>query len=350
MENYQLSGKEATALMINLLCSKLFLLAPGYFIDNAGSGALLTVIFVYAVAFAFFGIYSSKTKRDILSLIPSNFFKGLFGALSVLLLVFSGAGTFSQLVHYIKIMAMPKSPIAFLVIPFAAAMVLCAYAGLKSVGKVHGFFAPILFSVLLVLVLLSVQSFEFTNLFPIFGKGVRAVFAEGFFLLSSLFELLVLLYLPSLTSASFRKIGFSALSVSLFFFVLLIGAYLLIDGKTQNLPIFSVIRASALSRTDSLFLLLYALSGMLYLSAVLYFCAYIFGKTFGLATFKPLILPFALILISFSEITFLNPEGQIFLRYTSYFLWILPFLIPLIITWIKPKNKKFGRNGKRDEA
>ncbi len=340
MTTYKLSGFEATVLIINLLCCKLFLLTPLIFTENSGSGALITVCFIFVLAFLVFGIYVKKSGgKPVFSLIGNPFVRAVFGALSCLLLVFCGAVTFSRILYYAKAMAYPKTPLVFLALPLGISSVLCARTGLKSVGKTHGFFVPLLYAVLIVLVLLSAKSFRFTGLTPVLGKGFYAVFGSGFFLLSSLFESLVLFYLPAFTNAPIKKVGFSALSASFAYYLFVIGGFLLIGGKAQTLPLFSVIRASFFSRTDSLFLLLYATAGMLYLASVIYFSAFIFAKTFKVPHVKPLIIPIALIILSFAEISFFNPEEQFVIQNMQKILWVIPFLLPVCFACFKPQAK-----------
>ena len=171
------------------------------------------------------------------------------------------------------------------------------------------------------------------------GKGFLPVFGNGFFLLSNLFELLILLYLPKNLKGSFRKVGFYSLSISFFLYAAVISAFLLIGGKSPDLPLFSVIQSGHLRRTDSAFLLLFALSQMLYLSTVLYFSVRIFSESVCLTQKSLLTIPFALILISFSGVSFFTAGGQKILSALSKFMWAVTFFIPIILPVFKEKRR-----------
>ena len=126
--------------------------------------------------------------------------------------------------------------------------------------------------------------------------------------------------------------------ISLLIYLATVSAFLLTGGNSPDLPLLSVIQAGHFRRTDSIFLLLFALSQMLYLSTVLYFAVQIFCDSFNISQKKLQIMPFALILISFSGISFFNSGGQKLLSALSKGLWTITFLVPLIFSLFKEKK------------
>lgn len=315
---------------MNLLCSKLFLLCPYSFTSLSGSGAIFSVLLVFIIAFLFFAIYTKNKPSFINDRIKTPALKGFFGTVSSIFLLLSGTVTLSLVIYFTKMTSLSSSPLSFITVPFAVCMLCAAYPGLKCLGKLHGFFCPMLYILLAVLVLFCIPEFDFTNLTPIFGKGFINVFLKGFFMLSNLFEILIFLYLPPYVKGSYKKTVFSSLGISLVLYLLAVSAFLLIGGKTPDLPMFSVIRSGLLKSLDSVFLILYTISSMLYLSAVLFFSTKIFADSFEIKQAKNLIIPFGLILISFSSISFFSSYGQKFLSALSRFLWAIPFLLPFL--------------------
>lgn len=337
---YKLSDSEASLLLVNLLCSKLFLLTSGDFVSVSGSGALISVSLVFSASFLFFYIYTKKSVyQDILHCINSTPVKKIFGIVSSFLLIFSGSASLNLTAYFSKVTAFTSSPLSFLTIPFAVCMIFAASSGLKCIAKLNGFFTPVLYAALIILICFSYNSFDFTNLTPVFGKGFVSVFGNGFFLISNLFEFLILLYLPKNLKGSFKKVGFCSLLISFIIYLVAVSAFLLIGGKSPDLPLLSVIQSGHFRRTDSAFLLLFALARMLYLSTVLYFSVRIFCESLNITKKNLLVIPFALILISFSGISFFNSGGQMLLSFFSKWLWAIPFLIPIILTVIKEKHR-----------
>ncbi len=335
----KISRFEAVSLTVNLLCCKLFLLTPSFFIENAGSASLLTVLMIYAIALLFFLFFKKRTDSNLFSLMPSSFLKRLFHFTALLLTLFCCTVNLSLLIYFLKLLAFPRSPFLFLAIPFGLGMIVCAKGGIQSIGKTNGFFVPILFGVLLLLLALHLKKFSFFNLFPFFGKGVSETFVSGIFMLSSLFEILILFYLTEDYNGNISAVAFPSLFISALLYLFVIGATLLTDTSRTLPAVFTVMQTGLFGRSDGLFLILYTLSGLLYLSSMLFFATRMFQKAFLTPHWKPLCTPLALLCIAFSEITFLNPEGQAFLKHAGLFLWLIPFLIPLILMML-PKKKK----------
>ena len=332
MISKKISETEAVAIFINLFCAKLFLITPKDFVDLTGSGAIIFVVILFALAFIFFSLYIRKNAFRIAES------KTFLIIISSILIVY-GAITLSQLVYYAKVIWFIKSPLPFLTIPFAVCMVLAALHKFCTIGKINGFFVPIIYISVILITLTSYKAFDFTSLTPVFGKGGMNMIKSTGLLLSSVFEFILLLFLPQITDGSHKKTGFLALLFSSVIFVFVIGCYLLAGGDAKDLPLLYVIRSGFLGKSDSMFLILYAVSGFLYLGSILTFASLAFCKAFKINDQKNITLPLSLIIISLSGITFFSPEGKLFLKIFSSVLWAFPFLIPVIFIIFKRERK-----------
>ena len=339
MSEYKLSFKESVALYVNLFCSKLLLSTPLDLTERLGQGAVISIIFSFAVTILFFLLYTKNTNKDFISLIKNPFLKKGIATLLVVILIFCATTTLSLLTYYVKKLAYPSSPLAFLTIPFAVCMLYPAYFGLKSIAKLNGFFVPIIFVSLSLLVFLSFAEFDFTLLAPIFSKGAKSIIQSVFFMLSSLFELVLLLLAPKITKASFKKVGITSLLISCALYVLVIASFILLGTKASPLPVFTIIHSGFFSRADILFIIAYAISGMLYLATLLYFSSHILSCVFAPYLKQKFVFPLGLIIISLSSISFFSEMGQSFLNLVSKVLWIIPFVLPLFFIF-KKENKQ----------
>lgn len=315
-----MSEKEGIALVVNLLCSKLFLLTPLIFTKNSGSGALINVVFVFILAFLSFYVCSKYklTKNKI------------FSCAVLISVLFCTVSSLSLVVYYTKSMVLTRSPLAFITLLYAVCMLIPTLCGLKSIAKIHGFFVPIVYICLAILLFFSAKSFNYTNIFPIFGKGFSKIFLNGFFLLSMLFETVLLLFISEKTNGSVQKVGIASLSISLILYLGVIFSYIAIGEYGTALPIFSIIQNGIFGRGDSGLILLFTISNMLYLSAMLYFATEIFTETFSIQQNRNLNCAFLLFVTGLSGISFFSPEGQQILRLASFILWAVAFLIPLV--------------------
>lgn len=338
-QNNQVSKIEAVSVMVNLLCCKLFLLTPVFFIQNAKSAAPLTILFIFSAALFFFFIFQKKMHNRLFSQISSPILKHLFHFISLFLVFFCCTVNFSLLIYFFKLLAFPRSPYLFLALPFAAAMIACAKGGIKSICKTNGFFVPLIFGLLVIMLLLQYPNFSFINLFPLLGENILSTLLSFVFMLSSLSEILILFYLSAYCKTTIYAIAKPSLFISCLIYLIVIGTTLLMGNFKFTPAVFSITQNGFFGRNDGIFLLLCALSGMLYLSTLLYFTVDIFRKTFGTDKDAPLLIPFTLLIVTFSEITFLNPEGQNFLKQAGIFLWLFPFIAPLLLMLL-PKKKK----------
>ena len=219
-------------------------------------------------------------------------------------------------------------------------MGVCAKSGIKSVAGTSGFFVPLIFTIPLLLLATTVPNFDFSELFPLFGKGLRPTFLNGIFMLSSLFEVLILFYVPAFYPAKkLAGIVRPTLAISCLLYLLIIGSVLLLGNSHTGGHAFSLLQTGFSGRNDGIFLIIYTLSGILYLASMLFFAAEMFRKAVPVPARNVLFLPLTLLIVLYSEITFLSQEGQAFLKNAGLLLWLMPFIVPLLFL-LFAKSKK----------
>ena len=343
MDNRFFSEYEAVALTGSLFCTKWFLTAPTLFYEVGGHSAFFTLLFVHVLAAVCWrfscDVFTGKDLSDVCDAVGGAKLRQAVGTAASVVLLLLAALTLRQYVQNAKLLTLHTFPTLSVTALFGFAMLLGARCGEKSVAKAHSFFVPAVFLTLLLLILLASPNFRFSNLFPLLGKGIGALFGHGFFLLSSLTEGIALFYLPPLIKEP-RRIKRVGNLILLFSFVcgtLVLTCYIFAaPGSSDSvyLPIFQIVRliqvGDIFQRADSLFLMIFALSGLLYLSAVLLLLCRVFARTFRLPYKQPLTVPFGLLIISLSVITFIADSDAI-LTVLYRFLWILPFPTALIL-------------------
>ena len=346
MSEYKLETKEAIALMVNLLCNKLFVLAPFYLKQIAGNTALIVTATFYLVAFTLWSICSKMNDidKDLLDITTNHILRKFLGSIIALSITVVTILTPRQYAEGIKVMALQNTPINLIIVVFGVAMLSGAFLGLKSIGKTNGFFVPLIFIVTLILVFATFKRKDLVNLFPVFGNGFGNIATSSIIMLSMLFEVTILFMLPSVLKApgDFQKIGRYTFLWSGICFISVGGIYSISSPGHQSVqsyePFFRLIKqiefGNFLQRFDSFFLILYCISAFLYLSAMLYFGANIFAKTFDIKKSKRLILPIGLIISFTSAVNFLEEYMFYIVGKSNYILWIIAFAIPLTILLI----------------
>ena len=315
-----LKSREAIALSVNLICAKTFLMVPVFFKRLAESGSLILVAYIFALAFIFMFVYlfTGKTKipRILLPLI----------AISIILVCSVNLFEYSRTVSalYFK-----STPLFVIFLFFAVAM---AVGGYSHIGKLNLFFVPIIYITVFIMLFFTFSDGNYYYLFPIMGKGFKTVFGDGFFMLSSLFEAVVLFFIPDIleNKKDTKKVTAYTLIFS-FLIYLIITAACLITVHTdlpENCfsPLFLILRqikiGTYFQHPDTAFLIIYFISAFLYLSGMLFFLCNIWGKM----SKKVLYLPVSLLIF----IIALNGEKLMPLTiYLNKILWIFPFVLPI---------------------
>ena len=255
----------------------------------------------------------------------------------------------------LKTIILPNSPISFIMLFFLVGMIVASYIGLEAMARLGAIVIPIA-AIGFIAILLGVFPYcDVNNLFPILGKGTNAIFVTGSFRVSVFSDLLLLfLLVPFIkTNKNFKKVGWYSImssSVLLLFSALI---FILVVPYPTSLesfvPIYQLARLISVgrffSRIESLFVFVWLIGGFLYLSIGFYFAIHTFKKAFKLEYMKPLIMPFALLIFSFSLMpkslmSTLKIEGNYLRNYSWTVGLALPLLVLIIASFFKRGEKK----------
>jgi len=332
--------------------------------ESAGNAGWILTIYITVISLVLFLIISRLYKNfegkdilDVAEFLGGNIGRILVGIIYVIDYVVIISVILREYGEDLKIISLVQSPISFVLVLFAIGMVFGAFFGLEPLVRLGAISVPVIFLGFLITVVGSIKYFNFSNILPIFGTGPVEILIEGpsrtsvFSGLTSLF-----LIAPFLRSHdNFKKSGFIGLILS--GLILTVGnlVYSLVlpyPSTTSNfLPIYQLSRlieyGRFFQRIESIFVLVWSMTALIYLSAGLFFSAYIYKKTFKLEYHRPLIIPFGIIIFTLSlipkslmETMFI--DNSIIRKYA----WTVTFgltLVLLILASIKIKVKE-GRH------
>lgn len=318
MEKKLTIGKwEAASLLINAMCLQLFLNLPRLMAEAAATAGWMLCLYAGILALAAFAVievlYRPFEGKDILDIaeyaagVPGRVAAGtiimghLIYALMVILREFG---------EDMKVIALVVSPISFVILFFAAGMVMASYMGLEAVVRVHAYSVPIVAAGFLVIAFGVAPYYNPHYVLPLMGNGAYRILIGGIPRIS-IFSSLILLYLlpPFLgTHRSFRGAGYASIILSMLLMTLGCAVYLMVFPYKVTvesfLPIYQLARlinyGRFFQRIESLFLVIWAAAALLYLSLVFFMLLYTFKRTYGLRYYRPLILPFAVIVFNLS--------------------------------------------------
>ncbi|MCX7710865.1 MAG: spore germination protein [Clostridia bacterium] len=354
---------ETITVLLNSMGIPILLGFPRGMVELGGTAGWLICIYITVLALALFYIISRLYKPfegmdplDLGERIAGNAGRIIVGLIFFTHSTFIVSMILREFGEDMKVIALTVSPISFVQLFFITGMIVGAYKGIEAVVRMHSVVVVLISAGVLILVIFVMPFFKFGNIYPILGNGPEKIFGTGFFRVSS-FSALIIIYMvfPFIKShEQFRTAGFWGIGLTGFFMTLVtltfIGVLPYPISLEQFLPVYQLSRiinvGRFFERIESVFMLLWASAALLYLSFAFIIILRIFQKAFKLPYYRPLILPFAVILFTLSLLppnvmTALNLEAIFFRSYA----WLTTFLfmIILLITARFVSKKEKGR-------
>lgn len=362
-----LGKRECIFIIVNVLCAKIFLNFPRKAAEDVGTAGWMLMIYISVIALLFYFIitklYKGFHQMDLLDIgegLAGNIGRIFVGILSITFFIYITSVVLREFAENMKTVTFVNSPISFILGLFIISMVIGAYLGLEAIAWIHIFIVPVIFVGYITLVAGIIPQTDFTNLLPLFGTGYKDIFLNGIPKISILSELLLIFFLVPYIKLdkNFKTIGYTAIITSSIF---LISSSMIYISSTPYpialesfLPIFQISRVISFGRffqrIESLYLVIWASSGLLYLTTNFYFITHIFKKSFRLKYQRPLVIPFAVIIFCLSLIpqnltTAVTMEVDYFRSYS----WMIAFLFVLVLLIAAVIKKRYKERGKLEK-
>lgn len=350
---------EATCILINMVFVQAILYFPKEAADFSGSAGWMIPIGITIVAYIYFaivtGFYRYSGSMDLLEIsqrAAGRIMKIIVGLLTALLLIFLEASLLSKYAHSLKTISLDKSPLSYVLLFFLIGMVAAAYYGIEAVARISAFIVPVCIIGFLLITIGVIPEFNTDNLFPILGKGVDSII-NGSTLSLRVFSplLLVFFMIPFFKRRNLKRVGYLSITISgivtlwsTLAFFLTFPYEMAVDKK---IPVYQMARliefGNYIQRVESVFVLVFSLSSILYMGALFAFITYIIAKTLDLERYRPIILPTAVIIYC---LTFIIKRFSLNLLVSQLtnILWILALLLPIIVLIIGSIKKAGSEN------
>ncbi|HPU45588.1 MAG: GerAB/ArcD/ProY family transporter [Clostridiaceae bacterium] len=355
---------EASAIIINLICTKIFLNYPRLAAEQGGTAAWIFTIYISVLALVGFTViqalykpFEGKDLLDVAELAAGNPGRIIVGLVIIFSAGWCATAYMRVFSENIKLIALTTSPLSFVELFFIVCLVVGAYLGTEALSRLHAFSVSFIASGYLLIMVGVVNYIDFGNLLPILGNGVNEIFINGAPRVSVFFEMLFLFLLTPFLKrhGNMKATGYWSLGFSIFFLVLSALVYTSVfpypSSLERTIPIFHIARLIKLGRffqrMESVFLFIWAAAALLYISVCFYFILFAFQKAFQLDYYKPLIIPFAIIIMAVSFIPTDFTEVIIYeVNIFRNWSWIVAFVMPILLLIIaRLKKKKPARKG-----
>lgn len=352
---------EAILFILVVITNKIILNLPKNIISECSSSSWINIIYISIFAILFtllivklFQKFEGYDIFDVSEFLGGNFLKKFCGIGYLLIFILASALVLRDFSETLKIIYYSNSPLIFIMLFFIIGSIIGNRLGFKAIVKTNLFIMPIVIISILLILGSSFKKFEFQRLFPILGNGIDKTFISG---LSNIFSYSGLTYLflimPYLKNCKqFKKISISCIIVSSIYLFLsvicliLVFPYIAVTDESNSLYLLtrSLEIGDFLQRIDAIFILLFIMSCLSYLTISLFLTLNIFKKITNIKDapalsycFSTLILGLALIPNNISIIRTLN--------YSAFKYSILIFIfgfstLVLILANVKKRKKE----------
>lgn len=340
---------EATCLLTMLINTQIFLNFPRFMAESAGTAGWILALFVSVVVLIGFivisKLYEPFKGKDLLEVAEKAFGgagRVVVGILVTAYLVFIISVVLREFSEDMKTISLNESPISFVTLFFLSGMILGSYFGIEGIVRLGAIAVPVI-SIGYYFIIAAVSwHFDFDNIFPLMGNGPSEIFIKGLAKVSIFSALHLLFFIaPFLKNEKcFKKVGFLTIILTGINFVAGSFVYLVVfpypTALENFLPIYQLAKlinyGRFFQRVESVFVFIWGTAALIYLSAGFFFIVHIFKITFRLKYYKPLIIPFAILVFNISLLpSSLMQSIELENDYFRNYIWIVTFLLPLIV-------------------
>lgn len=366
MNSEKLGLMEAIGLIVIVMVDKIILNTPKEIISTMGSSAWLNILYIsiIAILIAWFiaFLYKKFPGKDILDIcefLGGKALKIVFGIMSIILILLVSSYVVKNFSETLHLIYFDTSPYIYISLFFIICSIIANSFSLKVIAKANLLLVPIALASIFIILISSIKSFMPQRIYPILGYGVENTFFKGLgnlFTFSGIFYLLLIN--PFIGKAKdFKKISLisiliSAIIMSLSVICLLLSLAFTFDSN-ELFSLYVLTRnfeyGRFVQRIDALFILIWIMATISYLSITIYFCKHIFRKITNISNTNSINYSFNLFMLAILTIpTTVAIHVDIIAKYSKTGSIILVFFISLailILANIKMRffNKKKGQ-------
>lgn len=358
----KLTTFQAILFVLIVMVNKIILNFPKKVILQTESGSIINLVYIGVLL-----IFSTLLICKLLSKFPgndiidvSNYVGGkplkiAMGAIFIFFFFIAILLINTNFSLMLKTIYFKTSPIIFIYAFFTIGIIIANKLGFRAIAKTNTIIIPFTVISILFIFFGTIQEFKTEQLFPIFGNNFAETFLYGTTNIFAFSGLAYLYLIPPLLKDfnSYKKVSFISIAISWIFLFLSVLCLLMIlpySAYSHELNSLYIITrlvkfGEFLKRTDALFILLWVLSTLSYLSIELFFTVYLTKKLVTIENEKMLIYSYAsitvaLCLIPSNEAIIYFIEDYIF-KYGSL---IVIFGICIAILLIANIKKKIEEN------
>lgn len=341
MNNSRISVPEAVSIVLIVLVAHTLVSLPKSLLNVNGSATLINLLYVGIIMFflvlLIVKLFKSFAGQDIIDI--SNFlggpvFQKIVGMIFILYFIFSSSILLRNFCECLKTVYYPMTSLFFILLTFIIALCISNNFNFSVTAKINLIILPIIFVSILFIFFANNQNLSFENLTPILGNGLFDTFVTGLGNLGAFGGIVFLYFIPPYLKEpkKFKKVAMISIGLSIVYLIICVAIILLtftfLLKVDEIMPLYSAARyiefGSFFQRLESILLLIWIIGMACYFSITLHIAMNIFKKVTNIRDSKPLLIPFALLMLSIS----LMPSNYSISKYLETDIY------PRIVIWI----------------
>ena len=365
MNNSRISVPEAVSIVLIVLVAHTLVSLPKSLLNVTGSATIINLLYVGIIMFflvlLIVKLFKSFAGQDIIDI--SNFlggpvFQKIVGMIFILYFIFSSSILLRNFCECLKTVYYPMTSLFFILLTFIIALCISNNFNFSVTAKINLIILPIIFVSILFIFFANNQNLSFENMTPILGNGLFDTFVTGLGNLGAFGGIVFLYFIPPYLKEpkKFKKVAMLSIGFSIIYLIICVAIILLtftfLLKVDEIMPLYSAARyiefGSFFQRLESILLLIWIIGMACYFSITLHITMNIFKKITNIRNSKPLLIHFALLMLSISLLPSNYSiskylETDIYPRLVIWIGLVLNTLI-LLLAYLKKRIGKFSSN------
>ena len=317
MSNSRISVPEAVSIVLIVLVAHTLVSLPKSLLNVTGSATLINLLYVGIIMFflvllmvKLFKGFAGQDIIDISNFLGGPVFQKIVGMIFILYFIFSSSILLRNFCECLKTVYYPMTSLFFILLTFIIALCISNNFNFSVTAKINLIILPIIFVSILFIFFANNQNLSFENLTPILGNGLFDTFVTGLGNLGAFGGIVFLYFLPPYLKEpkKFKKVAMISIGLSIVYLIICVAIILLtftfLLKVDEIMPLYSAARyiefGSFFQRLESILLLIWIIGMACYFSITLHIAMNIFKKITNISDSKPLLVPFALLMLSIS--------------------------------------------------
>ena len=306
MVKTKISSLEAIMLILTLVISHSILSLPNEILTKYNSASLLNLLYLGIIATLISLLIVNLFKHfpgldivDISNVLGGTWLRNAIGITFIIYFILTSSVLLRDFCESIKIIYYPITNITFIVAFVVIAVCIANSLNFNATIKTNRIILPLALISIVFLFITNINNFRPQRIFPILGSGFFNTFILGLSNIASFGGIAYLYFLPPLLKnpTDFKKIAVTSMITTTVYLIFTVATLLFIFSFFLNIseisPLYNATRyiefGSFFQRLESVFLLIWILVFICYLSISLKMATYIFQKLTNLNDSKTLV-------------------------------------------------------------